>query len=198
MAGFSLNLWRTTFSTAAKKMFFYLFFIFIFWQLTPRDAPPCVCLPLSLFDLTAVPLSLLLHFIPLCGALVVLALALALSSYLGCLALLIYVYGCLSCPTRIICGCAGLFRFCFLVFPSCINPLPSWRRCALLCRLLSSRPPPSVCFLLSSLFVFICLILLCFFRPCSFSICFGVTSYQVYLVTTAGFVADQLILLLIM
>ena len=30
-----------------------------------RDAPPCGCLPLSLFDLIAVPLSLLLHFIPL-------------------------------------------------------------------------------------------------------------------------------------
>ena len=55
-------------------------------------------------------------FIPLCSAVVVLVLA--LSSYLGCLALLIYVYGCLSCPTRITCGCLGLFRFCFLVFPS--------------------------------------------------------------------------------
>ena len=52
-----------------------------------RDAPPCGCLPLSLFDLFAVPLPLLLHFIPLCGALVVLVLA--LSYYLGCLALLI-------------------------------------------------------------------------------------------------------------
>ena len=56
---------------------------------------PVAVLPLSLFELTAVPLSLLLHFIPLCGALVVLVLA--LSSYLGCLALLIYVYGCLPC-----------------------------------------------------------------------------------------------------
>ena len=92
----------------------FLFFIFIFRQLTPRNAPPCVCLPLSSLDLIAVPLYLLLNFIPLCGALVVLVLA--LSSYL---ALLIYVYGCLSCPTRIICGCPGLFRFfCFLVFPS--------------------------------------------------------------------------------
>ena len=50
-----------------------------------RDAPPCGCLPLSLFDLIAVPLSLLLYFIPLCGALFVLVLG--LSSYLGCLAL---------------------------------------------------------------------------------------------------------------
>ena len=36
---------------------------------------PVAVLPLSLFDLIAVPLSLLLHFIPLCGALVVLVLA---------------------------------------------------------------------------------------------------------------------------
>ena len=87
-----------------------------------RDAPPCGCLPLFLFDLIDVPLSLLLDFIPLCGALVVLVLA--LSSYLGCLALLIYVYGCLSCPTHIICGCPGLFRFCSLVFPL-LNPFLS-------------------------------------------------------------------------
>ena len=84
-----------------------------------RDARLCGCLPLSLFDLIVVPLSLLLHFIPLCGALVVLVLA--LSSYLGCLALLKYVYDCLSCPTHIIWGCPGLFRFCSLVFPL-MNP----------------------------------------------------------------------------
>ena len=91
------------------------FFFFFFRQLAPGDAPPCVCLHLPLFNLIAVSLSLLLHFIPLCGALVVLVLA--FSSNLGCLALLIYVYGCLSCPARIICGCPGSFRFCFLGFP---------------------------------------------------------------------------------
>ena len=32
-----------------------------------------------------------------------------------------YVYGCLSCPTHIICGCPGLFCFLFLVFPL-LNP----------------------------------------------------------------------------
>ena len=51
---------------------------------------PVAVLPLSLFDLIAAPLSLRLHFIPLRGVLVVLVLA--LSSYLGCLALLIYMY----------------------------------------------------------------------------------------------------------
>ena len=96
-----------------------LLFLGVFIPSGTRDAPPCGCLPLSLFDLIAVPLSLLLHFIPLCGALVVLVLA--LSSYLDCLALLIYVYGCLSCPTHIICGCPGLFYFCSLVFPL-LNP----------------------------------------------------------------------------
>ena len=44
-------------------------------------------------------------------------LVLASSSYLGCLAPFIYVYGCLSCPTHIICDCPGLFCFCPL-FPS--------------------------------------------------------------------------------
>ena len=53
------------------------------------------------------------------GALVVLVLA--LSSYLGCLALLKYLYGCLSCPTYVVWGCPGLFRFCSLVFPL-LNP----------------------------------------------------------------------------
>ena len=71
----------------SSPVFFFL--SFVFRQLTRRDAPPCVCLPLSLFDLIAVPLSLLLHFIPLCGTLVILVLA--LSSYLGCLALLIWL-----------------------------------------------------------------------------------------------------------
>ena len=121
-----------------------------------RDAPPCGCLPLSLFDLIAVPLSLLLHFIPLCGALVVLVLA--LSSYLGCLALLIYVYGCLSCPTHIICGCPCLFRFCSLVFPL-LNPFLA---------MMSSAGYFHARFLLSAFFSF--------FRPCSSPIYFGVTS----------------------
>ena len=50
-------------------------------------------------------------------------LVLALSSYLGCLAPFIYVYGCLSCPTHIICGCPGLF-FVFVpwVFFPLLNP----------------------------------------------------------------------------
>ena len=157
---------------------FFLFFCF-FRQLTPRDAPPCVCLPLSLFDLIAVPLSLLLHFIPLCGALVVLGLA--LYSYLGCLALLIYVYGCLSCPTRIICGCLFFFAFVSWFFPP--DSLPGDD---VLCRLLS-RPLPSVCFL-PCLLVLFCFVFPTVLAPNLFWCNF------LYLVTTAGFVADQLIM----
>ena len=40
----------------------FFFFFFFFRQLTPRDAPPCVCLPLSLLDLIAVLFSLLDFF----------------------------------------------------------------------------------------------------------------------------------------
>ena len=122
------------------------------------------CLPLSLFDLIAVSLSLL-HFIPLCGALVVLVLA--LSSYLGCLALLKYVYGCLSCPTRIISDCPGLFRFCSLFFP-------------LLSPFLAMMPFAGYFharFLLPAFFA-VCLsyFVLFFSRPCSSPIYFGVNS----------------------
>ena len=138
-----------------------------------RDAPPCSCLPLSLFDLIAVPLYPLLLFISLYGALVVLVLA--LSPYLGCLAPLIYVYGCLSCPTHIICGCPGLFCFCSLVFP----PPESLPGDDVLCRLLP-RPLPSVCFLFFSFPTV--------FAPNLFWCNF------LYLVTTAGFVADQLMM----
>ena len=106
-----------------------------------RDAPPCGCSPLSLFDLIAVPLSLLLHFIPLCGALVVLVLA--LPSYLGCLAPLIYVYGCISCHTHIIYMWLPWFvSFLFLGF----SPPESLPGDDVLCKLLP-RPLPSVCFL---------------------------------------------------
>ena len=127
------------------------------------------------FFLLLYPFSLLLHFIPLVGALVVLVLA--LSSYLGCLALLIYVYGCLSCHTHIIlCGCPGLFRFLFLGF-STPESLPGDD---VLCRLLP-RPLPSVCFLFFSFFPTVSVPDLFW---CNF----------LYLVTTAGFVASQLIM----
>ena len=137
-----------------------------------RDAPPCGCLPLSLFDLIAVRLFLLLYFIPLCGALV--ALVLALSSYLGCLALLICVYGCLSCPTHIICGCPGLFRFCSLVFPF-LNPFLA---------MMSSAGYFLARFLLSAFFSFFPTVFVPDLFWCNF----------LYLMTTAGFVADQLIM----
>ena len=133
-----------------------------------------------LFDLIAVPLSFLLLFIPLCGALVVLVLA--LSSYLGCLALLIYVYGCPSCPTRII-WLPWFISLLFLVFP----PPESLPGDDVLCRLLP-RPLPSVCFLPCLCVLFCFVFFLTVFVPDLFWCKF------LYLVTTAGFVADQLIM----
>ena len=112
---------------------FILFFIFIFRQLTPRDASPCVCLPLSLFDLISVPLSLLLHFISLYGALVILVFL----SELSCTA---YVVAFLALRVLYV-VVLGLFRFCFLAF--LLEFLPGDD---VLCGLLS-RPLSSVCFL---------------------------------------------------
>ena len=112
---------------------FNLFFIFIYRQLTPRDAPPCVCLPLSLFNLISVPLSLLLHLISLYGALVFLVFLPELSCTAHMVAFLalrvLYVV------------VLGLFRFCFLAFLP--ESLPGDD---VLCSLLS-RPLSSVCFL---------------------------------------------------
>ena len=93
-------------------LFFILFSFLFFREQTSRNALPCVCLPLSLVDLIAVPLSLLLHFIPLCGALVVLVLVFL--SRLSCTA-----YKVAFLALRVLYVVAlGLFRFCFLVFPS--------------------------------------------------------------------------------
>ena len=129
--------------------------------------PLPVSVPVSLFDLIAVPLSLLLHFIPLCGAIVFFVLA--LSSYLGCLALLIYV--------QYIVAFLALLRVLYVVvlvyfaFVSRFFPPESLPGDAVLCRLLP-RPLPSVYFLPSCLFVSFLSWLL---RPCSSPICFGVT-----------------------
>ena len=141
---------------------------------TTRDAPPCGCLPLSLFDLIAVPLSLLLHFIPLCGALVVLVLA--LSPSLGCLAPLIYI--CIRLPFLPYAYCMWFPWFVLILFLGFSSP-ESLPGDDVLCRLLP-RPLPSVCFL--------------FF---SFPTVFVPNLFWfslLYLVTTAGFVADQLIM----
>ena len=132
-------------------------------------------LPVAVYLFPYVPLSLLLHFIPLCGALVVLVLA--LSSYLGCLALLIYVlhylymYMVAFLALRILYVVALV---CF-VFVPCFFPLLNP-----FLAMMSSAGYSHARFLFFSFL----------FRPCSSPICFGVTSS----VTTAGFVADQLIM----
>ena len=154
---------------------FILFFILFFRQLTPRDAPPCVCLPLSLFDLIAAPLSLLLHF---CFALWRTRYP---CPYLSIWVVLHCLYGCLLALRVLYVVVLGLFHFCFLVFPP--ESLPGDD---VLCRLLS-RPLPSVCFL-PCLFV-----LFCFVFPTVFV--FGLFWYNfLFLVTTAGFVGGQLIM----
>ena len=91
---------------------FCFIFIFIFRQLTPRNASPCVCLPHPLFDLIDIPLSLLLHFISMCGALVVLVLVflsgLSCTAYTAAFLVLRVLYMVVLC----------LFRFLFLGIPS--------------------------------------------------------------------------------
>ena len=79
---------------------------------------------------------------------------------------LLYVYGFLSCPTRIICGCPGLFRLCPLVFPL-LNPFLA---------MMSSAGYFHARFLLSAFVLFVLFFIFLFFRPCSFPICFGVIS----------------------
>ena len=139
--------------------FVSIFFFILFLGIEPLAMLLLVSvLPLSLFNLIVVPLSLLLHFISLCGALVVLVVLYGLpcTAYMVSFLTLRVLYVVVL----------GLIRFCFLAFPP--ESLP---RDDVLCRLLP-RPLPSVCFLL-------CLFVLFLgggeFRPCSFPICFGVT-----------------------
>ena len=141
-----------------------------FGQLTPRDASPCcVCLPHS-FILTWLLSPFPSSFFSLCGPFVVLVLDFLTD--LDGLALLLWLPYFRSLTRRtfffpllyVVILCFALFVFCFLVFSS--ESLPGDD---VLCRLLS-RPLPSVCFLP-------CLFLLfCFLLPCSFPVCFGVTS----------------------
>ena len=116
--------------------------------------PSLWLLPLSLFDLIAIPLSLLLHFIPLSLSLLCLPIWAVLHH--------LYMYMVAFLALRIL-YVVALVRFCFgsLVF----SPSKSLPGKDVLCRLLP-RPLPSVCFLFFSFL----------FRPCSPPICFCVTS----------------------
>ena len=116
--------------------------------------PSLWLLPLSLFDLIAIPLSLLLHFIPLSLSLLCLPIWAVLHH--------LYMYVVVFLALRILYVVAlFFFFFCSLVF----SPSESLPGKDVLCRLLP-RPLPSVCFLFFSFL----------FRPCSPPICFGVTS----------------------
>ena len=116
--------------------------------------PSLWLLPLSLFDLIAIPLSLLLHFIPLSLPLLCLPIWAVLHH--------LYMYMVAFLALRIL-YVAALVCFCFCSLVS--SPSESLPGKDVLCRLLP-RPLPSVCFLF---FPFR-------FRPCSPPICFGVTS----------------------
>ena len=124
---------------------FILFsFYFIFRQLTPRDASPCVCLPHSFIWFYCCPPFPPPSFLFRCVAH---SLSLSLSSYLGCLTLLIWLpFLPYACDVVVLC----LFRSC-LSFVSWGESLPGED---VLCRLLS-RPHPYVCFLPVCLFCFI-------------------------------------------
>ena len=130
--------------------------------------PSLWLLPLSLFDLIAIPLSPLLHFIPLSLSLLCLPIWAVLHH--------LYMYMVAFLALRILYVVALVcFCFCSLVF----SPSESLPGKDVLCRLLP-RPLPSVCFLFFSFpTVFASNLFWCNF---------------LYLVTTAGFVADQLIM----
>ena len=133
--------------------------------------PSLWLLPLSLFDLIAIPLSLLLHFIPLFLPLLCLPIWAVLHH--------LYMYMVAFLALRILYVVALVcFLFLSLVFFSPSESLPGKD---VLCRLLP-RPLPSVCFLFFS-FLFPTV-----FAPNLFWCNF------LYLVTTAGFVTDQLIM----
>ena len=129
---------------------------------------------IPLFDLIAVPLSLLLHFFFAVWR--TRCLSLSPSSYLGCLALLIWVPFFRSLLRRIfflalrvldmIALC--LFRFCLSLVSwfSFLNPFLATMS---LVGYFHAR------FILSAFFT-VCLFCFVFLRPCSFPVCFGVTS----------------------
>ena len=116
--------------------------------------PSLWLLPLSLFDLIAIPLSLLLHFIPL---------SLPCFVFLSGLSCTIYI--CIWLPFLPYVYYMWLPWFVFVFVPCFFFPSESLPGKDVLCRLLP-RPLPSVCFPFFSLL----------FRPCSPPICFGVTS----------------------
>ena len=119
-------------------------------------------LPLSLFDLIAIPLSLLLHFIPLSLSLLCPPIWAVLHH------LYMYMIAFLALRILYVVALVCFVFFCFFfvfVFFCFFSPSESLPGKDVLCRLLP-RPLPSVCFLFFSFL----------FRPCSPPICFGVTS----------------------
>ena len=117
--------------------------------------PSLWLLPLSLFDLIAIPLSLLLHFIPLSLSLLCLPIW-AVLHHLYIMYMVAFLALRILYVVALVCFCFSSLGF---------SPSESLPGKDVLCRLLP-RPLPSVCFLFFSFL----------FRPCSPPICFGVTS----------------------
>ena len=104
--------------------------------------PSLSLLPLSLFDLIAIPLSLLLHFIPLSLSLLCLPIWAVLHH--------LYMYMVAFLALRILYVVALV---CFVFVPWFFSPSESLPGKDVLCRLLP-RPLPSVCFLFFSFLFF--------------------------------------------
>ena len=140
--------------------------------------PLPVALPLSLFDLIAIPLSLLLHFIPLSLSLLcppIWAVLHHLYRYMvAFLALRILYVVALVCFVFVPCFFWGFFCFFSLLNPSLTK--------------MSSAGYCHARFLLSAFFSFLFFSFPTVFAPNLFWCNF------LYLVTTTGFVADQLIM----
>ena len=155
----------------------FFFFFFFFRQLTPRDAPPCVCSPLPLFDLIAVPFP--------SSFILFRCVTHSLSLSLPCL------------PIWVVFHCLYMYMVAFLVlrklyvvalvyfaFVSCFFSPEFLPGDDVLCRLLSRR-------ILLSAFFPVCLSYFILFFPTLFVPDVFWWNF-LYLVTTAGFVADQL------
>ena len=159
--------------------------VFIFGQLIPCDASPCVCIPHSFISFDRCPSFPPPSFVFRCVAFVVLALVFL--SELSCTTYMVIAF--LSLLRRMfILPYAYYMWLSFVYFvPICLLIVdrlfwvPSWQGCPLQAIFTSS----SFCLLTPvCLFCFVCL------RPCSFPICLELSS--VYLVTAAGFVADRI------
>ena len=149
---------------------FYFHFYFYFSAANPSRCFS-LCLLTSFFYLISLlsPFPSPFIFISLCDALVVLVLVFL--SGLSCTA---HMDGSLSYPTRITCirGCP---LFISLLFVFCLSFVSWFSLLNLFLATMSFAGYFHARFLLSAFFL-VCLLCFVFLRPCSFPVCFGITS----------------------